>query len=267
MSSFYLTLPSNTINVHKHTDATDTNPQSDFRIRLPHRINLEGDWEMALVELIYPHSWQNITSSDRNDSYITLDILNASKKLIGLVIPIPTGYYESPSDLIETVNKLVDEQRQMLKLTSAINFVYEPGANRVSFKTVDLAAFHMAEKIQYILGFERKSYTNLEKVSKITAKYPVDLRGGFESLYLYCDLVQNQIVGNALVPLLRVVTVDGKYDDIICKTFDSPHYVPLAKHEIDTVEINIKDDENRFVNFLYGKVVVKIHFRKQKLVL
>ena len=49
-SQFYLTLPSN-------TEAGCT--ASNFHVRLPNRIKLEGDWEVGLAKIIYPFSWYN----------------------------------------------------------------------------------------------------------------------------------------------------------------------------------------------------------------
>jgi len=54
---FYITIPSNT-----HED----NTASNFRIVLPQRIRLEGEWEVGLAEIIYPNSWYHLT----DDAYI-----------------------------------------------------------------------------------------------------------------------------------------------------------------------------------------------------
>jgi len=67
-----------------------------------------------------------------------------------------------------------------------------------------------------------------------------------------------------LVPLLCNVHVHGNHGDIIEKMFDTPHYVPVLANEVDRVQIEIKDDRNQLVPFDFGKVVVKLHFRKTK---
>ena len=71
MSQFYLTLPSNTTNLHRTSaDGTDlvySDPQqllNHYRTSLPQRIRLEGDWEVALAEITYPHSWFNFNKGD-----------------------------------------------------------------------------------------------------------------------------------------------------------------------------------------------------------
>ena len=42
----------------------------------------------------------------------------------------------------------------------------------------------------------------------------MDLEYGFHDLFdfVYCDLIQSQYVGDALVPLLQIVPVEGEVD-------------------------------------------------------
>ena len=54
MQDFYVTLPSNTPDKRNST--------SNFRVRLPEEIQLPpGAWEVALVEIQFPCSWNNVT--------------------------------------------------------------------------------------------------------------------------------------------------------------------------------------------------------------
>jgi hypothetical protein len=92
---------------------------------------------------------------------------------------------------------------------------------------------------------------------------PPDLRAGLYSMYVYCDVVAPQVVGNVNAPLLRVVNVQGSHTDIVDKVFTNPHYVPVLKREFESIEINISDDAGVPVNFKYGKIFVKLHFKKQ----
>ena len=36
------------------------NTLTEYRVGLPQTITLEGEWEVALTEIHYPHSWNNI---------------------------------------------------------------------------------------------------------------------------------------------------------------------------------------------------------------
>jgi hypothetical protein len=286
MNQFYLTLPSNSVDVknrHRQNAATSLpgppsqedadNTQSEFRIRLPQRIVLDGDWEVALSEIIYPHSWFNIDRSDGKGRYI---IFNDMKSRKTVVCDVEPGSYESPQDLISAVNHSIAKAAGINSAAASVKLLWDQTTKRAMIKNQrisnSLEPFQMfvGEKLRYMLGFELNDFSQLAvggASSLIKANYPVDLRAGLDALYVYCDLVTNQVVGHVLAPLLRVVAVEGRHDDIISKTYTTPHYLPVVKREFDTVEINIKDDRNVPVKFLYGKTIVKLHFRKKKFVL
>ena len=62
-SDFFMTLPSNA--------KFDGNTTANFKVRLPQNIILDGSWEVALVEIMYPHSWYNVTGKESSDALDT----------------------------------------------------------------------------------------------------------------------------------------------------------------------------------------------------
>ena len=62
-SEFQLTLPSNA----SITFSPDNKP-ANYSTTLPSPISLEGEWEVALIDIQYPHNWMNITK----DIYLIL---------------------------------------------------------------------------------------------------------------------------------------------------------------------------------------------------
>ncbi len=100
---------------------------------------------------------------------------------------------------------------------------------------------------------------------KTKAKYPVDPNLGFYSLFLYLDIIAPVLVGDAAVPLLQIVPIEGRYGDYVTKTYHKLHYVPLQATNFQRIEINISTDTGQDVQFDYGKVVVKLHFRPRRL--
>ena len=90
--------------------------------------------------------------------------------------------------------------------------------------------------------------------------YPiVDLRRGFESLYIYSSIVEPRIVGDKIAPPLRIVPITGRHGEIMTARFDQ--YIPLLSGEFGSVETEIRDDTGRPVPFDVGKVTVTLHFR------
>jgi hypothetical protein len=58
-------------------------------------------------------------------------------------------------------------------------------------------------------------------------QWTVATKKGLNSLYVYCPLVELRMVGDAQVPLLRIVPVEGRDGEMITWVFDPIQYCPL----------------------------------------
>ena len=284
MTEFYLTLPSNT-----HVG----NKTSDFRVNLPDVVKLPGDWDVSLAQIQYPKSWNNITDDpDTRQTFskneICITIKDDDYSIFKLNLPV--GHYDSINDLMSTIINLTEDQAKQLTLdaivqskkdgkmtkkenkhisvlkmvSKAIFWDYDSIIKRVTvkFNKDFISVIRLSDHLKYILGFEKNDLYNWEDYKNI-AKYPVDLRGGIDGLYVYCDLVENQIIGNVREPLLRILPVQGSYGEIIDQDFVARHYIPVLKKEFSTVQISIKSDRDLYIPFAFGKVIVKLHFRSR----
>jgi len=112
MSEFYLTLPSNT-----HVG----NKTCEFRVQLPEVMKLSGEWDVALAQIQYPKSWNNLTDEPdvrrgfrKNEFYITIKDENIST----FKVTIPTGHYDTVDDMIGTIINETEDQVKELVLTA-----------------------------------------------------------------------------------------------------------------------------------------------------
>jgi hypothetical protein len=55
-------------------------------------------------------------------------------------------------------------------------------------------------------------------------------------------------------PCCAFVTSRGKHGEYVRHTYVQPHYVPVGRHEFDTIEIAIYNDAGKPMPFQYGKV-------------
>ena len=86
----------------------------------------------------------------------------------------------------------------------------------------------------------------------------------FYNLFVYCDLIQSQYVGDGLVPLLRIVPVEGEDGQRVSKSFVRSQYVPDRRKQFETIEVNIKRDTGESVPFDFGGVLLTLHFRQSQ---
>ena len=103
----------------------------------------------------------------------------------------------------------------------------------------------------------------MSKFKKTTESPYVSDLFGITTIYVYCNIVQPQIVGDSSSHLLRTIPVNGKSGDVIAKTFTNIQYVPVQTKSFEDVEILLRDDTGSPVPFERGKVIATLYFRKQ----
>jgi len=257
-SQFYITLPSN-------TEANNT--ASNFTVKLAQRLRLDGDWEVALVEIIYPNSWFTM---DNQENFIKIQTFTGI-----YTMSLNVGYYETIYEFIKMLNKILKKKKQKI-VELDVEFEYDESEHKVKLclNSNNIRGIYVSQKVADLLGFYEPILYHIEaqndEFSVISdanicrnGDFTPDFSSDFSMFYVYCSIVGNQIVGNTMAPLLRIVDVQGKHRDVINKTYVSPHYVSILTKDISAIEINIKNDMNEFLVFHFGKVVIKLHFRKR----
>jgi len=143
---------------------------------------------------------------------------------------------------------LVDNEK---RFNDDVRFSYDTLSRKVTVHLQNDAELFFGD-VGYVLGFSPK-----EVISQTsTAEREADLDHGFHDLYIYCDIIQPQYVGDALVPLLRIVPVEGKDGQRVNKSFLGPQYVPVSRKQFETIEVNIKRDTGETVPFEFGRVLL-----------
>ena len=250
-SSFYVTLPSNA-----SMDFYSNNTAANYTIRMPRTFYLQGKYEVALAEIQYPHTWSTMSpdleyfvcTRPRGD-----DQYHCSK--------IPPAFYKTVQVLLDEINRCIAVRVEK----DVVTLHYHETTRRVYVLTTEDYEIAFNEPLAQMLGFEwifphDPWYYNFSMAEK-----KEDLRHGFYTLYIYCSICEAQVVGDYYVPLIRTVAIEGEDGDLIMKTFNDPHYVPVNTSKFDTIEINIKKDTGEDVAFESGKVLCKLHFRQKAL--
>ena len=96
------------------------------------------------------------------------------------------------------------------------------------------------------------------------AEHVVQMDQGFDTIYVYTDVVESRIVGDSVAHLLRALPVGGSHGETVSDRFTNIHYVPLLYSHFKSIEIDIRVDTGRRVPFEYGRVTVTLHFRRRR---
>ena len=244
-SQFYVTLPS-TSSFKYFPD----NKLSSYTTNLHTPLRLAGDWEVALVEINYPRTWYNVSGD-------TCKVYYKGKHETRLEsVKIPPGYYETVEEILYELRKTLPPH-----ILEDVHMYVKSQSRKFVINCSNGAEIKFNEHLSRMLGFE-ESYL----IRKNTyGSFPVDIHRGFYTLYVYSDIVSTQYVGDTLAPLLRTVEVDHTtIGGMVCKTYNSPHYVPVKLRDIETIKIDLRLDSGKMLPFESGQVICKVHFRLKK---
>ena len=95
-----------------------------------------------------------------------------------------------------------------------------------------------------------------------TGNYPVDLTAGCHTMFVYCDLVQNEILGDTQTALLRAVPfADNKRQ----RTFNRIQWRRVIKSSIHSLTIALRIEAGGLIRFLSrGRTNLTLQFRQRK---
>lgn len=229
MASFYVTLPSNS-----SPTVYPNNKLTNYRVKLPQPISLEGQWEVGLAEMIYPHQWYNI------DKFIKYSYtVNGHQWWSKTIDP---GFYEDTASLVAAL---------ATNYPGKIRYIYNGKTRRLRIELDENCQVRFRGRLAEILGF--KTTTTVSE--SLTIDNPLDMKH-IHNLYVYCDIVEPHAVGHSKVALLRVINVTGKFGDDVSSIFSNIYYHPIKQKYIDTIELDIRDNTGRNIPFVRGNVIV-----------
>ncbi|GBN55936.1 hypothetical protein AVEN_144764-1 [Araneus ventricosus] len=130
--SFYVTLPSDSSH-HFFPD----NKVSNYVTQLPSPIALQGEWEVAVAEIIYPLTWHNVNNTKNLFGFDLGNGKFTSRR-------IPPGCYETVPDILRAMNSFRNK----------IQFMFNSSTKKVKVKTENTAKVVFEKGLCNLLGFE-----------------------------------------------------------------------------------------------------------------
>lgn len=280
------------------------NRLSHFTTLLPQQLNFEGKWEVALVEIAWPSSILNITAGTFNyklmlDADDDDDCKDANQKrrkrpygLVSMYKPhsplatdqpfeemngsIKPGVYSTVDQIMKAICKKIFKNGDETALTWKIDEpsqklkVYYEGSKRdiLSLKasSVDL---QNVLGIRTMVDYPQSGSSNEPLRSKVVGEFPVDLSGGCNTIFLYCDLVQNEILGDSQTALLRAIPLDanqtknGSHQRQNYQTFGNLQWRRIVKSSLESITISLRNESGQLIPFLSrGRTNITLQFRK-----
>ena len=254
-----MTLPSNVKSKTSHK-----NTVSHYITKLSDTLVLR-DYEVALCEICYPHSFDNIYSPINKIQFTSM----AGTQLeLTRYRRIPPAYYNSIEAIVEEINKLRPGSfKGELGFEKVASLA---GRRRVKVVLFPSERLELHLTLATLLGFttnkwETEGSADESRRWRFKAEKQGDINSLHYNMFVYSDICQPSLVGNNSYPLLRTVTIEGQEGQYIHKTFETGHYVKLLSAYLHQIDIKLTNDLGEPIRFAYGKVIVKLHFRKRSI--
>ena len=225
--SFYVTLPSNT-----STDTFPNNTPSEYTAKLSHRIELGGEWEVALHTISYV-KWNTIKLNKESVHYVANNIKKTGSQL--------KDYYANVEEYIADINASIADKGKVV-------FTIQSGKVTVTLESgfLGFLTFDDSDIVKKITATETGSYeANLHRET---------------SIYVYCDIIEPQIVGNRTVPLLDIIWDKGKGKREITHSTENLHYVSVRTKSFEEVKVLLRSSTNERISFEHGQTSITLHF-------
>ena len=278
--SFYVLLPSNT---KTYTDIP--NYTSHYRVLLPSEQNLDKEkWEVALAQINFPISWYIINSKKYYIKFYPRAVsmgISAEER----TNRIPRGNYQTSKELVDVLNDIKGEEvESYFRLTKLekIALVVAPYEHvALSPKLATLLGFTYSQKPgpdesptsmeyneNFLFSHNNSNWTFSFKLDEEHPKTFVandhsNIIGNVYNIYVYCNIVEPTLVGDAYVPLLDAIGIGDIKSKYISLKYENPHYMRLLTGNFQEIEIKLCDDIGDLLKFKWGKVLIKLHFRQQ----
>lgn len=250
---FYAFFPSNAC-----PDLYPDNTTSHFKIQLRNRLELTGDWQVALMQVHYPNTIAQVTDGENEITFVKED---GSKE----IFQVKPGYYTGTADFLFALHEALtpietgpngEGRESVVEVTPDQHIMFYAMQNR------PYAKYTFSPRLAMMLGLEHPGPYPAQK--ELCAPMQINLNLGIPPLqFIYMDKITEQIVGDCHAPLLATIPTNttGPYGGVSVHTFEHPLYFDLVTKSFDTLEVNIRDHTGKFVSFNHGTSMLLCHFR------
>lgn len=258
--SFYTTLLSNS-SMHVYPN----NTTSSFTVHLPQKVTLHGKWVVAIAEIHYNYNFFNITR-ENSLIYIECESLlqgEPQKQIIQKVEYITPGYYTQITDVISKINV---ELKKVFTVKNDI-LSYDHNNHRIHINTESVPAsikkVTFSTRLSLQLGFKPDSNILVHKISP----FAVNIHAGIpDQMFIYTDIIEPTYIGHEKAYVLKIINTQPQgieFGGACYKEFEHLHYMSVERRDFESISIDIRDNNGKFMPFLYGVLSVKLHFKKQ----
>jgi hypothetical protein len=173
------------------------NTIAQYNTKLLERIQLEGDYEVALVELLYPQTFHNVYN---NDESLYLELVQNGEVVFKYLLE--GAHYDNEAVfarmLTEKFNAAISRETDVKNINVRFSFDENTRRIKMGIQCETGISLFMSDALKTKLGFCKNGpYSR----GWLWANETFDLHAGQRLMYVYCDIASFVPIGNTKSPL------------------------------------------------------------------
>lgn len=268
-------------------DLYPDNTPSRFKARLPEPWLLDDTWEVALLQLKLPHTWNNVRVNQIAFEFREPDGSGGQKTS---ALHLPPGQYVTVQDVVEQLIKTVKAHS-----SQTVSATLNEKSGYYGWTLPTDCSLVVSAQVARLLGyldffslripFYLKDNVHISQSDPTTHRpVKVSVTGdhtmptrydhnmwafvspySFQNVYMHCNLSRPVYMGSQMAKILLVYGVDTKKDAVENISSPNPTFYPLSVFDFQEIEIDIRDNLDRPIPFERGTVTATLYFRRRAL--
>ena len=239
---FYITLPS-----QSSKKLFPENNPSEYTVRLPRWIQLKGEWEIGLHSIAYT-PWNIARHLDEPISFTSGGVGGKGGKM--------RKRYSSVNEYVSSINKSLEDVNNEIEFTHELN-------GKVTVTLSSGYTVRLRREQAIVLGFMtfEDSAETYDVKNTETGTYKANLYRE-TNIHVYCDIVQPQIVGDKMTPLVAVVPCQKTTETYeVLHEVENIHYVPIQTKSFQNIKVHLRSSTEESIPFQHGRAAITLHLK------
>lgn len=277
---FFITLPSDASMV-AHPD----NQGGEFAVDLVEEMSLSPhQWEVALAEMIFNQDWNPMVpqdlwvtmclNSDEKGGWVNCQAVHAPETILKERVDTVKALWDKIlKPLIDEAGKLANVKVENFKLVQDKTTKQVTLSGKLTTEAKVVVRMEWSTSLVQMMGFTRQQLVDSRyfqtdasfNVKSVESHFAPSLKRGITSLWIYTDIITNQITGDTMSPLLRVIQVDPNLGNEVSRVveFQRPHFCALQAGNIQTIRVAIRNSFGLVPIQFATPVICKLMFRRK----
>ncbi len=204
---------------------------------------------------------------------------NCEQPFFADIFQIPAGYYANVQEILDQIELGFEKALGIIlrikfghTFEGKLKLKYEASSRRVSLNADGMQGYFFTQDQELfvnILGLPENWQYGNASYPFFGADFPVANCNtckfvNLHSIYVYSDIINYQLVGDTEAPLFGTVPIQGSREEVITYVFNPTYYYPVARANINEIEIELyTENGDPFPFTSTSKVVLRLHFRKK----